>query len=142
MITQLSHLGTRRRAATRQAGARLGRLAAVLAAAICGLLASAAVIPAAFAKMSMLPDGGPPYPTAPAVIPAAVARMLPDGGPPYPTAPAAPVPASTVHVITAGGMAGWQIALIALGAALIAAAATVLVNRARAARRAAPAPTA
>jgi hypothetical protein len=140
MITQLSRLGTRRRTAARQAGARLGRLAAVLAAAICGLLASAAVIPAAFARV--LPDGGPPYVTAPAVVPAAVARMLPDGGPPYPTAPAAPVPASTVHVITAGGMAGWQIALIAVGAALVAAAATVLVNRARGARRVAPAPTA
>jgi hypothetical protein len=118
MITQLSHLGTRRHTATRQARARLGRLAAVLAAAICGLLASAAVVPAAFAK------------------------MRPDGGPPYPTAPAAPVPATTVHVITAGGMAGWQITLIAVGAALLAAAATILVNRARAARRAAPAPTA
>ena len=140
MITQLSHLGTRRHTATRQAGARLARLAAVLAAAICGLLASAVVIPAAFAKMR--PDGGPPYPTAPAVVPAAFARMRPDGGPPYPTAPAAPVPATTVHVITAGGMAGWQITLIAVGAALIAAAATILVNRARAARRAAPAPTA
>jgi hypothetical protein len=140
MITQLSRLGTHARTAGRQAGARLGRLAAVLAAAICGLLASAAVIPAAFA--TMLPDGGPPYVTAPAVVPAAFARMLPDGGPPYPTAPAAPVPASTVHVITAGGMAGWQITLIAVGAALLAAAATILVNRVRAARRAAPAPTA
>ena len=32
-----------------------------------------------------------------------------------------PVPATTVRVITTGGMAGWQIALIALAAALAAA---------------------
>jgi hypothetical protein len=40
MITQPSHLGIPP-LGTRQAGARLGRLAVVLAAAICGLLASA-----------------------------------------------------------------------------------------------------
>jgi hypothetical protein len=45
-------------------------------------------------------------------------------------------------VITGGGMAGWQITLIALGAALVAATAAVLVDRGRAARRAASATTA
>jgi hypothetical protein len=40
-------------------------------------------------------------------------------------------------VITLGGMAGWQVTLIALGAALVAAAAAVLVDRALAAHRAA-----
>ena len=44
-------------------------------------------------------------------------------------------------VVTAGGMPGWQITLIALGAALIAAAAAVLLDRARSARRAASATT-
>jgi hypothetical protein len=44
--------------------------------------------------------------------------------------------AQPVQVVTAGGMPGWQIALIALGAALFAAAAAVLLDRARAARRA------
>ena len=39
-------------------------------------------------------------------------------------------------------MAGWQIALIALGAALVAAAAAVMLDRALTARQAAPAPTA
>jgi hypothetical protein len=38
-------------------------------------------------------------------------------------------------MITAGGMAGWQIALIALGAAVVAAAAAVMLDRALAARR-------
>ena len=119
MITQLSRLGTRPHAETRKAGAHLGRLAAVLAAAICGLLASTAVIPAAFA------------------------RVVPPPGGQYGPAPIRQVPATTVRVITTtGAMAGWQIALIGLGAALVAAAAAVLVDRARAARRAAPPTTA
>jgi hypothetical protein len=50
--------------AARQAGARLWRLAAVLAVLTCGLLASAAAIPAAFA--AMLPDKGPPAVGVPA----------------------------------------------------------------------------
>ena len=41
-----------------------------------------------------------------------------------------------------GGMPGWQIALIALAAALCAATAAVVLDRARAARRAASATTA
>jgi hypothetical protein len=43
-----------------------------------------------------------------------------------------PVP---VHTAVIGGMPGWQIALIAIGAALLAATTAVLVDRARAARR-------
>ena len=42
---------------------------------------------------------------------------------------------SQVHTIIVGGMPGWQIALIAVGAALLAAVVTVLVDRARAAHR-------
>jgi hypothetical protein len=83
-------------AAARIAAARLRRLASVVAAATCGLLASAAVVPAAFAMN--VPGGGQ-------------AR-----------------PADAVRVI-AGGMAGWQITMIALGAALVAAAATLLLDR-------------
>ena len=45
-------------------------------------------------------------------------------------------------MVTAGGMAGWQITLIALGAALVAAVVAVLLDRALAARRAASATTA
>jgi hypothetical protein len=108
--------GTHPRTAARRAGARLRRLAAVLAAVTCGLLASAAIVPAAFAMPVPGPGGG--------------------------TAPVAPVPATTVRVVTAGGMAGWQIILIALGAAIFAAAAVVLFDRAMAARRVAPATTA
>ena len=38
-------------------------------------------------------------------------------------------------MINSGGMAGWQIALIAIGAALLAATIAVLLDRARATRR-------
>ena len=42
-------------------------------------------------------------------------------------------------MITAGGMPGWQITLIAVAAALVAAAAAVFLDRARASRRSASA---
>lgn len=65
-------------------------------------------------------------------IPAASASIpIPNGGP--------AVPAPAVRVVTAGGMAGWQIALIAVGAALVAAIAAVVLDRARIARKAASA---
>jgi hypothetical protein len=43
-----------------------------------------------------------------------------------------------VHTIVTGGMPGWQITLIALAAALVAATAAVLLDRAQASHRAAP----
>ena len=68
-----------------------------------------------------------------AIIPAAWAMIPYTGG-----TPAAP----TVRVVTEGGMPGWQITLIALSAALVAATTAVLLDRARAARRPSPATTA
>lgn len=97
------------RAATRHAAARLRRFVAALAAITCVLLASASVVPAASATED--PPGG---------------------------APLTPVPAPTGQVAV-GGMAGWQIALIALAAALIAATTAVFVDRARTARQGATA---
>jgi hypothetical protein len=114
MCAHLPHQAPHPPTAARQTGRRLRPLGAVLAAVTCGLLASSAIVPAAFA-------------------------MIP---PPGSAAPIAPVPATTVRVVNAGGMAGWQITLIALGAALVAAAAAVLLDRARVARRATPATTA
>jgi hypothetical protein len=91
--------------AARRAAARLGRLAVALAAISCAGLISAASASA-----------------APVMIP------IPPGGP--------AVPSAAVRVVTVGGgMAGWQIALIAVGAALAAAVAAVLLDRAWAARR-------
>jgi hypothetical protein len=73
----------------------------------------------------------------------AFARPLPIPGTEFrPSAPVpAPVPVRTVtHTLIVGGMPGWQIALIAAGAALVAAMVAVLADRSRAARR--PAATA
>jgi hypothetical protein len=74
---------------------------------------------------------------APAVL--ATAPPLPPGWnhrPPMPLeyifGPVVKVPGRT---IAAGGMPGWQIALIAAGAALLAAVLAVIADRARAARR-------
>lgn len=72
-----------------------------------------------------------------AASPAASAQVWP-----HPGRPAVPVQApAQIHAIVTGGMAGWQIALIAVGAAVLAAATAVLLDRARTARRTA-APTA
>ena len=77
-----------------------------------------------------------------AALPAAVllgtpAFARPDPADAYPghLAPG-PIPAQIQYrTIVAGGMPGWQIALIAVGAALLAATVAVLADRARAARR-------
>jgi hypothetical protein len=73
--------------------------------------------------------------TATAAAPAAFALPVPpvgggDGTPP------------PVQTVVAGGMPGWQIALIAIAAAVVAAAVAVILDRARAARRHQPAPSA
>jgi hypothetical protein len=112
MNTQRSHHRSRHWMAARQAGARVGRLAALLAVVISGLLASAATVPAAFAQP--IPIGN-------------------DG------APTTPVPPPTIRVVTTSGMAGWQITLITVGAALVAAAAAVLLDRKLTGRRSTPA---
>ena len=65
-----------------------------------------------------------------ATAPAAFARPLP---PPDCCTTGADAP---VTVVTTGGMPGWQITLIAVGAALAGAALAVLLNRTRAARKA------
>ena len=92
---------------------RIRRIAGVLAGLACAWLGLAAAAPAAFA---MVPVPGPPAGGSAGV------------------APAPAVPAVT-HIVVTGGMPGWQIALIAIGAALLAAAAAVLADRAWAARR-------
>jgi hypothetical protein len=90
---------------------RTRRSVAVLAVLAVALLASALSASAASARLEPLPG--------------------PSGG-------SAPAP---VQVITLGGMPGWQIASIAVGAALVAAVAAVLLDRARMARRVTAAPS-
>jgi hypothetical protein len=63
----------------------------------------------------------------------AFAMVLPGGGG-YVAPASVPAPIQ-YRTIVAGGMPGWQIALIAVGTALLAAAVAVLADRARAARR-------
>jgi hypothetical protein len=93
----------------------IGRLARILAGLAAALVAAVAAAPAALAQP--YPPPGPP------------SRYGPAGPPLHHTV----VPAHT-HAAVTGGMAGWQIALIALGAAILAAVAAVLVERARSAR--------
>ena len=80
------------------------------------VLASLAVVAVGFASgasasTAMIPGGG--------------------GGAPAPD----PGPVTVVHTVVVGGMPGWQIALIAVVAALVTAFAAVLVERTRIARR-------
>jgi hypothetical protein len=83
----------------------LRRFAAVLAGVASALLASAALAGPSFAMV--------PHPHAPAVAP----------------------PHVVTATVVAGGMPGWQITLIAVGAALLTATAAVFLDRARTARR-------
>jgi hypothetical protein len=96
------------------ATARLRQITAILATLVGGVLAWAAAVPAASAAIIPVPGAGAGYGPAPAALP------------------------SPVRVITAGGMPGWQITLIAIAAALAAATTAVFLDRARAGRRAAP----
>jgi hypothetical protein len=118
---------------------RIRRLAGVVAGLACVLLGMAAAAPAAFAVSSRGPAGS-------AVI---ASRLAPPGSYPcspecsplltrHPVLPPAHVMGPVlyrVRTVVVGGMPGWQIALIAIGAALAAAAAAVLLDRARAGRR-------
>ncbi len=61
---------------------------------------------------------------------------------PPPGGPAGLVQPPRVHTIVTGGMPGWQIALIAIGAAILAAALAVTFDRAYTAHRQLPAPDA
>ena len=96
------------------------RLATTLAGLAVALAAAVAGTPAAFAQPS--PPPGPPGEIirfGPLLVPHTI-------------------PAHT-HAVPTGGLAGWQITLIAVGAAILAAIVTVLVHRARTARSHRPA---
>ena len=69
---------------------------------------------------------------------ATAAFAYPDPPIPGPAFPMHPPP--RVHTIVAGGMPGWQIALIAIGAAIFAAALAVTLDQVRTAHRQVTAP--
>ena len=117
MATQLPYRDTHPRTPARQAGLRFGRLTAVLGAITCALLTFAAGVPAAFASQSRVPG-----PSGGGFVPASAPTVT--------------------RLIMAGGMPGWQIALIAAGAALVAAAAAVTLDRTLGRRRLVSASTA
>ena len=96
------------------------RMAGVLAGLASAWLGLAMAAPAAFAVTH--PTPGP----AGYVTPGAPGYPVPQPGPPLP---------AQVHTVVVGGMPGWQIALIAMAAALFAAVTAVLAYRTRAARR-------
>jgi hypothetical protein len=101
----------------------LRRLAAALAALASALLAFAAAAPAAFAS-------GQPPPLPP------IREKHPFPPPGHFVGPVYKVPVPVpVHTVVIGGMPGWQITLIAIGAALLAATAAVVVYRAWTTRR-------
>jgi hypothetical protein len=87
------------------------RIAAVLATLAAALVALGAT--PAFARVPIYPGGAAP--SAPAPVPAPVHTVT--------------------HTVVLGGMPGWQIALIAAGTALLAAALAVLADRARLSHR-------
>lgn len=93
---------------------RLHRLVSTLATSACALLALAVASPAMAATARV-----PHYP---------------------PTAPTVQVPAP-IHIVASAGLPGWQIALIAVGAAILAAVLAVTADRARTARQRVTAPS-
>jgi hypothetical protein len=93
---------------------RIHHLAAILAASACAVLVMAMASPAMAMTIS-LPHPGPSVPQ--------------------------PQVSAQVHTVAAGGMPGWQITLIAAGAAVLTALLAVAADRAHAARRQVTAPT-
>jgi len=71
--------------------------------------------------------------------PAAFAQVDPPPGPLSRYEPVAPAVPAHTHAAVTGGLASWQIALIAVGAAILGAIVAVLLDRARAGRRHLPA---
>src|SRR5262249_23563152 len=103
------------------------RITAALATLTGALAVFAAAAPAALADYVPPPDGTRPTSGLARTVPWPKTLVTPTHPP--------------VHTVVVGGMPGWQIALIAVGAALVAAVLAVLADLAWAARRRMPAPT-
>jgi len=96
---------------------RIRRVAATLTGLALAWLGLAVAAPAAFARIIPPPGGMGSVPAS-----AGLGSVPPSGA------------VTVTRTVVVGGMAGWQIALIAVGAALLAAAVAVLADRARAVR--------
>jgi hypothetical protein len=110
---------------------RIRRIAAALAGFTCTCLGLAITAPAAFAQQA------PSAPGYQAMTGAYVREALLHGEDLAPASGSGSGPSlgAVTRTVVMGGMPGWQIALIAVGAALLAAALAVLADRARAAHR-------
>jgi hypothetical protein len=111
---------------------RIRRIAAALAGLACACLALAVTAPAAFAQALSSPGGGgmPAAWVREALLHGEDLASVSGSG----SARSSAAPAVT-RIVVAGGMPGWQIALIAFGAALLTATLAVLLDRARTAHR-------
>jgi predicted ribosomally synthesized peptide with SipW-like signal peptide len=87
------------------------RAASVVAATTCSLVVFAFCAPSAFAMILRVPQSGTSAAGSPHQVP------------------------MVVHTVVTGGMAGWQIALIATAAAVLTATLAVFTDRARASHR-------
>jgi hypothetical protein len=85
-------------------------------------------------RFATLPAGLGVALAALAAAPAAFAMRLPPSGGSGVSSPL-PQTRTVTHTVVVGGMLGWQIALIAVGAALLAATVAVLLDRARGSHR-------
>jgi hypothetical protein len=111
----------------------IGRFAAVLAGLAAALAAFGTAPAFAMKHLGLVPDSAPPtppvsYPCTPECSPLLDKHLLVSHGHWTGTV-------HHVHTIMVGGMPGWQIALIATGAALFAAIVAVLLDRAQMARK-------
>jgi hypothetical protein len=118
------------------------RLATILAGLAAALLATATAAPAAFATRFPppgIPASAPPAAPAPEHLP-----PLPPGWNKHPPLGhvVGPIYKVPVHAVIAGGMPGWQIALITAGAALLAVVLAIIAYRIRATHRRVTSPAA
>src|SRR5215475_11185413 len=104
---------------------RIRRAGSALAALALTWLGMAAVAPAAFAGTAVFPADGRRSQALTALV----------NAPGTSGEPAGSAVSTVTRTVVVGGMPGWQIALIAVGAAVIAATLAVLAYRALAARR-------
>jgi hypothetical protein len=111
MVMQLPHRRPQAIAAVRKVGPYFGRLIVILAAFMCGMLSTAALVPGAFAAMA-IPGWW------------------------YATSPVGAAVITAVRAVGIGLAPGWEIALFALDSVLVVAVATdVLLGLRRTARR-------
>ncbi len=85
--------------------------------------------------VAVLAGAGLALTALPGAAPASMAMLIPGPGPGGSAGAAVSDSSPVIRTVVVGGMPGWQIALIAIAAAIVAAGTAVLLERARSARR-------